>query len=569
MDNNIYEEIPIIDSSGKTTVIKGKQTWVSDKLKVSKVKELIQEENFSLKKMLDEKKSALSLMDREEEQEIEKIKYNQREIIDPNIDYNATARMIIKDSNMRLQNQGLITRLVLILGSYLRGVRKESEMKVRIMQKTQLGGVGFDEQRADKIVEIASEYFKTKKFVLLDGKIIAEKENIESIKKHGTVLFEEDGKTIEKIDLSSVLNDGNTSEQVSNEHSEIKKEKITKRLLNGAKKLLFLGNGSKKELSETKINENEKITIVPEEEIINDIKEIKEEVKKELPENKVNEDEKINIISEEEVLSDIEETEEKIKKELPKIKINEDEKITIVPEEEIINDIKEVKEEPEMIELKEVINDVKKEKKPFWKRWGKSSKNKKPKEEVVDIKLKELSSIVEDNVIKNLDTALELNSSAILSPVVEKKEEEKKSDELKIIEKEEPKSPIPETKVFGNEKSLNNNFEIKRMLVSPIDELRLSLENFRRLAYDPKERIDKIISKVNLLGEDSFNNKILGIRSWRESEVFDLYIKVGEEGIFSNKDIGTVITEREKNNVKTLTKLEFEVVANINTQLSF
>ncbi|TSC98101.1 MAG: Uncharacterized protein Greene101420_872 [Parcubacteria group bacterium Greene1014_20] len=101
-------------------------------------------------------------------------------------------------------------------------------------------------------------------------------------------------------------------------------------------------------------------------------------------------------------------------------------------------------------------------------------------------------------------------------------------------------------------------------LVGPIEELRFSLADFRRLAQNPADRIKKIESKIRLLESDSFVNKYLGIRSWMSSEVFQNYILLGERALQDRVTLAEVQQSLLAAGKNVLTKEEFVAVGEAN-----
>jgi len=107
-------------------------------------------------------------------------------------------------------------------------------------------------------------------------------------------------------------------------------------------------------------------------------------------------------------------------------------------------------------------------------------------------------------------------------------------------------------------------------LVGPVEELaRLNLIDFRRLSKDPKIACQKIIDKISLLEEEAFGKKIEGIRAWQTSEVYKLYLEIGEESLKESKPIRLIIETRQNQNKPTLTEAEFMAVMELNKNLKF
>jgi hypothetical protein len=107
-------------------------------------------------------------------------------------------------------------------------------------------------------------------------------------------------------------------------------------------------------------------------------------------------------------------------------------------------------------------------------------------------------------------------------------------------------------------------------LFGPTQELAaLTLIDFRRLSKDPKIAIQKIIDKINLLEEESFRQKIDGIRSWQMSEVYKLYSNIGKMSLIQEKPIKQVMDEMMKQGKPALTDAEFGAIMELNKMLRF
>ncbi|MFA6524769.1 MAG: hypothetical protein WCT33_00700 [Patescibacteria group bacterium] len=107
-------------------------------------------------------------------------------------------------------------------------------------------------------------------------------------------------------------------------------------------------------------------------------------------------------------------------------------------------------------------------------------------------------------------------------------------------------------------------------LMGPIEEIRsLNLVDFRRLGGNPRQAIEKIKEKVDLLEEESFTKKSEAIQAWKKSEIYQIYLDIGNEGMNKGKSVQEVITSRKIDGRSYLTDEEFEAVGDLNKQLRF
>lgn len=181
----------------------------------------------------------------------------------------------------------------------------------------------------------------------------------------------------------------------------------------------------------------------------------------------------------------------------------------------------------------------------------------------------------------------------------EKKPEEKKAPEQKIkLEKEKPERPeekAKEPEMTAREEKIKPRIEKKeekvkisarpkpekgrpRMedvkytpkLVGPVDELaKFTLVDFHRLSEKPDKAADKIYEKIELLGEDSFAKKLAGIKSWRQSELNQLYLDLIYEGLKENMNLEQAINLRGSQNMPTLNLEEFQAIMDLNKKIRF
>jgi len=131
--------------------------------------------------------------------------------------------------------------------------------------------------------------------------------------------------------------------------------------------------------------------------------------------------------------------------------------------------------------------------------------------------------------------------------------------------KHAPKIAIPQT---ASGRSKMEDVAYKPRLVGPVEELReMSLVDFRRLSPQAKVTADKIYAKIELLAEESYEKKILGIKAWQESEVNKMYLGLLNESVDAAKPVQKMIEERQGASKPTLTYEEFKVVMELNRRL--
>ncbi|MBU1036817.1 hypothetical protein KKF32_02140 [Patescibacteria group bacterium] len=107
-------------------------------------------------------------------------------------------------------------------------------------------------------------------------------------------------------------------------------------------------------------------------------------------------------------------------------------------------------------------------------------------------------------------------------------------------------------------------------LVGPVEELvSLSLQTLHRLASKPQEQVQKILEKINRLGEDSLAKKTAGIQGWRRSPLYKMYLAIGQASMEHGVSVKDIINQYHAQGKDILTMEEFETISDINKKLRF
>ena len=107
-------------------------------------------------------------------------------------------------------------------------------------------------------------------------------------------------------------------------------------------------------------------------------------------------------------------------------------------------------------------------------------------------------------------------------------------------------------------------------LVGPVEELQnMNLVDFRRLASDPSQAAAKIQDKIELLRGESYAKMVEGVKAWRSSEIYQLYVSLSGEALRAGKAVEQVVKEREASGKPTLTAEDVRAVVKLNTSLRF
>jgi len=112
--------------------------------------------------------------------------------------------------------------------------------------------------------------------------------------------------------------------------------------------------------------------------------------------------------------------------------------------------------------------------------------------------------------------------------------------------------------------------KFKPRSLGPVEEIQsLTLADFRRLASNPAQAVERILEKIQILEEESFSQKIQAIRAWKQSEVYQLYLELGHLSMEQKRPIVEIIKERWSKQQETLTEEEFEAVSDLNQKLRY
>ena len=126
--------------------------------------------------------------------------------------------------------------------------------------------------------------------------------------------------------------------------------------------------------------------------------------------------------------------------------------------------------------------------------------------------------------------------------------------------------PTPEPTL----KSVPQASPVQHELTGPVQELEaLTLDNFRRFGDVVQDRVDKILDKINVLEKDSFTKKAQGIEAWRNSQVYKIYLELGQESMIQGKEVANLIEDYKSKDKSVLTIEEFTAISDLNKKLRF
>jgi hypothetical protein len=133
-----------------------------------------------------------------------------------------------------------------------------------------------------------------------------------------------------------------------------------------------------------------------------------------------------------------------------------------------------------------------------------------------------------------------------------------------------PPMPTAATRPLQLDRATMADIRGRSRLVGPVEELRgLTVVDWRRLGPDPIGCVRRVYEKIQQLGRESFTKRAEGIKAWRESEPYRLYLDMGHESLLTSKSVRDVLFSRQQAGQPALTEPEFSLIADLNRKLRF
>lgn len=105
-------------------------------------------------------------------------------------------------------------------------------------------------------------------------------------------------------------------------------------------------------------------------------------------------------------------------------------------------------------------------------------------------------------------------------------------------------------------------------VVGPIEELRiLTTKDFRRFDSNPDKALQVVERKLNLLKEDSYEDYVKGVAAWRQSPLYQSYIKLVEDSLHSGRAISETVAAAKQTDLHNLSWTEFVAIRQFNSTL--
>jgi len=143
-----------------------------------------------------------------------------------------------------------------------------------------------------------------------------------------------------------------------------------------------------------------------------------------------------------------------------------------------------------------------------------------------------------------------------------------------VLKSELPVTPKTPTEAyvpaFNKERTKLADVQPVYRLISPVDELRsIDLNVFHRLADTTDGRKQKIRQKIDLLGDEGLTKMLQGIGAFKESPLYQLYLRTGALSFSKKISVAQVAELLQSQNDIFLTLEEFEAIADLSKEFSF
>lgn len=136
----------------------------------------------------------------------------------------------------------------------------------------------------------------------------------------------------------------------------------------------------------------------------------------------------------------------------------------------------------------------------------------------------------------------------------------------------QPQTQIARKSLSGldEKKEVMADVKFGPQLMGPIEELRtMDLVNLRRLGTNQEEIVSELLERVDLLAEESMQQKIDGIKAWQKSPVYQKYLNIGYKSISENKPVENIIADQAAKGEKVMSFEEFQAIMEANSQLQY
>ncbi len=132
----------------------------------------------------------------------------------------------------------------------------------------------------------------------------------------------------------------------------------------------------------------------------------------------------------------------------------------------------------------------------------------------------------------------------------------------------QPAEEMPRIRPLRSDKPHVVDIRQPSQVIGPVEEIRqIDLKEFRRMGTNPTESAEKVKEKIDLLEEESWEMRVQGIRAWKESPVFSLYVAIGRASLDTNSSVENIIIKRTEEQKAFLLAEEFYAINELNMSM--
>jgi hypothetical protein len=109
---------------------------------------------------------------------------------------------------------------------------------------------------------------------------------------------------------------------------------------------------------------------------------------------------------------------------------------------------------------------------------------------------------------------------------------------------------------------------VRPRLAGPVQELQdLTITSFRRLGKTPAEAATRVMQKIDLVAQESFNRRVEAIRAWQSSPLQKMYIGLVTEAFSTGTPVGQLVEKKRKAGENVPSSEELSAVVELNGKL--
>ncbi|XOU94427.1 MAG: hypothetical protein ACNFW9_06390 [Candidatus Kerfeldbacteria bacterium] len=151
-------------------------------------------------------------------------------------------------------------------------------------------------------------------------------------------------------------------------------------------------------------------------------------------------------------------------------------------------------------------------------------------------------------------------------------EQEQKKESVHNLYKKTPSeamAQISKSRIAESERPQVIDIKQPSVTLGPVDEIgEIDTKQFRRMGENPASSAEKVLEKIYLLEEESWEERMMGLQAWQHSPIFKLYIELGRESIKKGISITEIVNQRDLEKKDNLHLEEFLAINSLNNQLA-